>query len=86
MTDRLLTEIRDQLGRLTALVAVSATSKLPRRDQILLLSQAGFAPKEIAELTGTTANTVSVELYKLRQGRKGKPKELAREKEVIDES
>jgi DNA-directed RNA polymerase specialized sigma24 family protein len=64
-----------KLYHLVRIMAVSVTNGLKQRDQIALLNRAGFAPKEIAELLGTTSNTVSVELSGLRKAatkRKGK--------------
>ena len=61
-------EILDELKRMTRLLCILATQGLSRqRDQIAALARAGFAPKEIAELIGTTPNTVSVYLSEIRR-------------------
>jgi IS30 family transposase len=52
---------------LIRLNAVALAEGRKRRDQIRLLSAGGLSPKAIAELIGTTANTVSVELSSLRR-------------------
>jgi DNA-directed RNA polymerase specialized sigma24 family protein len=61
----------DALIRLTEmgvrLAALTATGDRSQRDKIALLDAAGWAPKEVADLLGTTPNTVSVVLYGLRK-------------------
>jgi DNA-directed RNA polymerase specialized sigma24 family protein len=48
-----------------------ATRGLNQRESIGILDTLGFTPKEIAELLGTTSNTVRVTLVAIRKGRKG---------------
>jgi hypothetical protein len=52
--------------RLSSIIAVGDKKQI---DQIERLSKAGFQPKEIAELLGTTANTVSVALTKIKKSK-----------------
>jgi hypothetical protein len=59
----LFSEIK-KVVRLLSLIAVGDRKQI---DQIERLSKAGFQPKEIAELLGTTANTVSVALTKIKK-------------------
>jgi len=70
-TDQLLLAKVDQI---LCLLAVFATKDMKRREQIALLAQAGFQPKDIAVLLGTTANTVRVALVALRRAGVGKKK------------
>lgn len=65
-------ETVEQLKRVVRLLAVLVTRDMPQREQIQLLSSTGFAPKEIAEMIGTTPNTVSVTLSALRKGKDAK--------------
>ena len=58
--------------RLIHLVAVLGTEGKPQREQIQILASAGFPPKEIADLIGTTANTVRVSLAAMRKKRKSR--------------
>ena len=60
----------EEAQRTTRLLAILVTTGKKQREQIALLSQAGFPPKEIAELIGTTSNTVRVALAMLRKSRK----------------
>ncbi len=61
------------IRRLTRLVAVLGTDGKPQREQIRILASAGFLPKEIADLIGTTGNTVRVALANIRKkGKSGK--------------
>ncbi|MEE8200895.1 MAG: helix-turn-helix domain-containing protein [Candidatus Acidoferrales bacterium] len=63
-------EYKTLLQKLDAIIRLLAASILQgrkQRDQLKVLSAAGLTPKEIANLLGTTPNTVSVELYKMRK-------------------
>lgn len=62
------------------LLGVIAVKGLPQVQQIAVLSRVGLSPKVIAELLGTTANTVRVALVGIRKGEKsGKRTGLLRE-------
>ncbi len=67
--------ILSHLDQIRRILAVLATKGLKQRQQIALLSQAGLRPKDIADLLGTSSNTVRVELVALRKAR-GKKKSL----------
>ncbi|MGA2220672.1 MAG: hypothetical protein ABSH21_02655 [Verrucomicrobiia bacterium] len=54
------------------LLAILAKRGMNQTATIAELSNAGFQPKRIAELLGTTANTVSVTLATSRKRKKGK--------------
>lgn len=56
----------NQIERLTRLLALMVVKGESQTEKIKVLAGAGFASGEIAELLGTTANTVSVTLHKLR--------------------
>ena len=60
-------EIIDRLDKLIRLVAVGILAGKSQNEQIDLLSKSGFQPREIADLLGTTANTVRVALSTLRK-------------------
>ena len=62
-----LQELSQRLEILIRLNAVALAEGRKRRDQVRLLSAAGLPPKTIAELIGTTANTVRVELFAVRR-------------------
>ena len=65
-------EILLELRRMIRLLALLATKGMNQKEQIWELSCAGFQPKEISELIGTTANTVSVTLSGIRKEMKKK--------------
>jgi len=65
-----LPEIIQRLDTLIKLVATSLLAEKSQREQIELLSKVGLAPKEIAELIGTTPNTVRVALTAIRKAKK----------------
>ena len=67
-------QILEELRRMNRLLAVTSLRDLSKRERIELLANVGFPPREIADLIGTTPNTVSVELSKLRR-RKNTAKE-----------
>ena len=55
-----------QLDRLTRLLALLVIKGESQSEKIQLLSGAGFANTEIAQLLGVTANAVNVTLHRLR--------------------
>ncbi len=68
--------IAAKLDQILRVLAALATKDMKQREQIALLSRAGLQPKDIADLLGTSSNTVRVELVSLRKskgksGRKG---------------
>jgi DNA-binding CsgD family transcriptional regulator len=63
-TDELILEKIDQILRI---LAAAATTGMKQREQIALLNRAGLQPKNIAELLGTSSNTVRVELVTIRK-------------------
>lgn len=68
----------EKLDRALRLLAAIATRGLSQTDQIALLNRTGFAPKEIAEIVGTTSNTVRVSLVSIRRAAtKGKRRRQA---------
>ncbi|HEV2619484.1 MAG TPA: hypothetical protein VGU23_06040 [Acidobacteriaceae bacterium] len=68
------TEERFDLGKkidtLTRLLAIGLVNGKRQKEQIRLLSIVGLGPKDIAELIGTTSNTVNVALSALRKENK----------------
>lgn len=61
------TDLESLLRRSVALQAIALVIGRRQNDQILLLDRAGFQPKEIAALIGTTANSVRVALTHIRK-------------------
>ena len=66
--DKQFKEITTKLDRLIRIVALSSTKGLTSTEKISLLHQAGFAPKEIADILATTQNVVNVRLSEMRKG------------------
>jgi CRP-like cAMP-binding protein len=64
---------------LKALIRINLEPKGTSSDKILALNSLGMTPSEIAELLGTTANTVSVTLHKARKQREQGGKKHAKE-------
>jgi DNA-directed RNA polymerase specialized sigma24 family protein len=65
------------------LLGVIAVKGLPQVQQIAVLSRVGFPPKWIAEVLGTTPNTVRVALVSIRKaGRQGLRTGLLREEKA----
>ncbi len=67
MTDSQYQELSNKLDVLTRLTALSLVTDRESPDQSILLSRAGFQPKQIAELVGTTANAVRIALSRYRK-------------------
>jgi DNA-directed RNA polymerase specialized sigma24 family protein len=59
-----------ELQQIKKLLVVLCTKNQAQKEQIKILSNANFQPKEIAELIGTTVNTVNVTLSRLKKGSK----------------
>jgi DNA-directed RNA polymerase specialized sigma24 family protein len=76
-------EILQELQRISRLLAFTATRELKTdKEKIELLSNIGFRPKEIADLTGIKLNTVTARLTDIRKkARTGKGKKVKSSKE-----
>ena len=59
-------EMIRRLDRMERVQALQLVGEKKGKDAIASLSLAGFQPKEIADLLGTTSNTVSVTLNALK--------------------
>lgn len=62
-----LTALGAKLDILIRLVALGLCGEKSQREKITLLAAAGLQPKAIAEMIGTTPNTVSVALSGIRR-------------------
>ena len=60
-------EARSELEKTMRLLALTALEGKKQKDQIALLSRAGFGQKEIAEILGSTPKAISVRLAELRR-------------------
>ncbi len=71
-----------KLDHLLRVLTVGVTKGMKQNEQIALLDRVGFQPKEIADLLGTTSNTVSVALTNLRKAKqkKGKSRPASKKK------
>jgi DNA-directed RNA polymerase specialized sigma24 family protein len=67
MEEKQFEEIRNRLDKLIRIIALSSTKSLTSTEKISLLHQAGFAPKEIADILATTSNVVNVRLSEMRK-------------------
>jgi hypothetical protein len=70
MSDPVSQVIAGKLDVLIRLVAMGLCGDKTQREKINILDMAGLTPKVIAEMLGTTSNTVSVALSGLRKERK----------------
>jgi len=72
-------DVSERLDRALRLLAMLAVRDFPQREQIAVLDRVGFEPREIAEILGTTSNTVRVTLVGIRRaGVQGRRKRLMR--------
>ncbi len=71
---RLLEFISMQLATVTRLLALSVGDGKTMREQIGMLARAGLEPKDIADILGTSPNTVSVTLYQLKTSKSARGK------------
>ena len=65
--EEILLNIDKKLGAITRLLAMSLPNSINQDQKIMILSEMGIQPKDIAIILGTTSNTVSVELTKMRK-------------------
>lgn len=62
-------EICDRLDTVIKLMVSSIIGNKDYEEQVWILSEAGFQPKEIAEFLSRTPNAISVKLSELRKKR-----------------
>ncbi len=72
MNEDIQKAILQELKIIKKLLAQNILSGETQTKQISKLNSLGFQPKEIAEILGTTSNTVNVALSKLRKSKKKK--------------
>jgi len=65
-------DILNELRQIKKLLVLFSIKDLEQKNQIQMLNSIGFQPKEIAELIGTTANSVRVCLTRIKKEGKGK--------------
>ncbi len=69
----LLTSLNTKLDTIIKLIVLTKSDKKNQSELIWMLSAAGLQPKEIANMLGTTPNSVRVMLFTIRkQKSKGK--------------
>ncbi len=74
ISDKQVNEIKAKLDVMIRLLAASTISDdRSIKDNALVLSRAGLTPREIADMLGTTRNTVSVALSTARTRRASVP-------------
>jgi len=61
-------KILEKLDLLVKLTTLNIVKDKNFKEQLKLLSSVGFKPKEIADLLGTTPNSVRVTLSRIRKG------------------
>lgn len=66
MDDKIVKILSTKLDAIIKLMVFGITGRKNQMEQIRLLAEAGFEPKQIADTLGTTPNTVRVTLFKLR--------------------
>ena len=77
MSEERIASALEKIAKLLALVALKGEKQ---RDQIATLSAIGYEPREMADILGTTRNTVSVALSNMRKARGTAKKRRARVK------
>ena len=68
------------MERIANLLGLLVTHGKPQVEQIAVLSGAGYSSAEIAQLVGTTRNTVSVALSQMKAARKQKKPKKAKKR------
>jgi DNA-directed RNA polymerase specialized sigma24 family protein len=62
-------KILEKLNLLVKLTALNIVKDKDFKERVELLSSVGFKPKEMADLLGTTPNSVRVTLSRIRKGK-----------------
>lgn len=75
-------DLSDKLDVLIRLAAIGLCEDKTQQEKIYLLSMAGLTPKTIADILGTTPNTVSVALSNMRKKRRSGTSGKRRTEEV----
>jgi len=70
-TEELLEEISKNLSRITYALILPSLKGKSQQDQIDFLSKTGFSNNEIAQLVGTSSDTVRATLSRLRKKSQG---------------
>ena len=71
MNEKQFSIIENKLDTLIKLSAINALKDKEYRDQVKLLDDMGFQPRDIAPLVGKSANNVMVTLHLIRKSKKG---------------
>jgi hypothetical protein len=64
-------QVIEKLDQVLKLLGMMAVKGLSQTDQIATLNRIGLFPKDIAEIVGTTSNTVRVALVSIRKSEAG---------------
>lgn len=78
----LIISLNAKLDTIIKLMVLLKTEDKNQSEMIWLLSSAGVQPKDIAEMLGTTSNTVRVALSVLRKQKKKGKKIYLKEEEI----
>ncbi len=82
-----LAEISKKLDVLIRLSAIGVVKGLKLKQQVEVLSDAGFGPGQIADMTGEKGSSVRVALHRLRKERAGaEAQEEGEDEEAADEA
>ncbi len=65
--EELLIDVNKKLDVMTRLIALMLPKNINQDQKIKILSEMGLPPKEISIILGTTSNTVSVELNRMKK-------------------
>lgn len=57
----------DKLGVIARLLSLNLPQEMNQQHKIQILSESGVQPKDIAQILGTTSNTVKVALNRLKK-------------------
>jgi DNA-binding transcriptional MerR regulator len=72
-------DVLKEIQQIKRLLVTLCTKNLEQKDQIRVLNSAGFQPKEIAELIGTTANAVRVGKTRIKKDKIKKERKIDRQ-------
>ncbi len=75
----------EELRMIKKLLAVNVTKEKSLKDQVRLLTDVGFLPNEIADITGKSANLIRVTKFSLKAKEEKEDKIQNNEEEIKNE-
>ena len=67
MNDNQFKQVLQRLDAIARLLALNLPKEIDQNQKMVILSELGLQPKDIAKILGTTANAVSIALHRSKK-------------------